>query len=99
MRFWRRTGKPPATVQTPRDLGFVTIGAAKFPVVSLELRNSSVVMTYAMTGPTAGATGNCTVYGPDGKGCWQGGHKVLPPVPAGEIWHVAYSLTVRQVEA
>jgi hypothetical protein len=76
----------------------VTIGGATFPAVRLELADGKVVITYAMAGPNQGAAGNCTVYGADGVGCWQGGWKVLPPVPAGEVWYVSYALTVYRVD-
>lgn len=67
-------------------------------MVRVHLQDGKVILTYAVAGPNAGAVGNCTVYGADGQGCWQGGWKVLPSVPAGEIWYVAYGLTVSRVE-
>lgn len=76
----------------------MVIGGVSFPVVRLELDGGKLVMTYALTGPRAGAAGHTTVYGPDGVGCWQGGYKVLPPVPDGETWFVSYALQVVSVE-
>jgi hypothetical protein len=76
----------------------VTIGGITFPVVKLHLEGGRVVITYAVVGPNSGAAGNCTVFGADGTGCWQGGWKVLPPVPAGQVWYVAYALTVYRVD-
>lgn len=53
------------------NLGYVTIGGQRFPVSGVELRGGEVQVIFTI--PPGGAfSGPITVFGADGKGCWQG---------------------------
>lgn len=70
--------------------GTMVIAGKVFPIDELELRNGALRLTFAVYGPQEPFDGEFTVFGQDGKGCWQGSRAVLAhSIPDGET-HVVY---------
>lgn len=59
------------------QLGHVTINGVEFPVEKLALRKSGVEITFTVP-PGPAFSGCVTVFGEDGRGCWQGGAYNFP---------------------
>lgn len=79
--------------------GYVVIGGYRFPLDGPpELRSGAVHIHYTIRGPHPEVNGHITVFGADGIGVWQGGHKIYPELGHAGMWSVDYELRVSAVD-
>jgi hypothetical protein len=80
------------------SLGTVVIGGHRFPIMALRLIGGGIRVYWDITGPLAPFSGDVTVYGEDGVGCWQGNYwEITSPVPDSFTLSCDYKLTVDKV--
>jgi len=74
--------------------GTVVIAGHRFPVRGVSLVRGGVEVTFLVKGPRSPFRGAVTVFGEDGRGCWQGSEWDLQEeIPAGEAWECHYLMT------
>lgn len=79
-------------------LGYVVFAGDIFAIRKLALKDGQIQITIIIHGPYPEKTGVMTVFGEDGKGCWQGTQWTLPEVHAREVVDVVYAMQLTAVE-
>lgn len=78
-------------------LGHVTVGGLDFEIIRLWLEHGEVKVQFSVHGPVGPLQGAITVYGADGRGCWQGKVWDMPRVPAGSLWTCTYGVRIAEI--